>query len=267
MDMQDIAVEAARFIAAHACEPIVLADVADHVGYSPFYLARSFERHLGVTPGQFLAAHRFQWAKRLLLSGDERVIDVCFAVGFTSVGTFTTRFAAAVGSSPTAFRRLPHLLADSPPRPVVVPGAARRGGVVTGSAYLSPAASAALGGAASVYVGLFPRRSARGFPVSGSLLAETGDFVLTDVPPGTYWVLASALPTRADIQTQLVPARSVLGSSTRPVRIAPDNLLHYRDVHLDVAEGWSAPVLVALPPLASACSQDWRRREQARVLG
>jgi hypothetical protein len=131
---------------------------------------------------------------------------------------------------------------------------------------LSPAASAALGGAASVYVGLFPRRSARGFPVSGSLLSQTGDFVLTDVPPGTYWVLASALPTRADVQTQLVPARSVLGSSTRPVRIAPDNLLHYRDVHLDVAEGWSAPVLVALPPLASACSQDWRRREQAHVL-
>jgi hypothetical protein len=131
---------------------------------------------------------------------------------------------------------------------------------------LSPGASAALGGAASVYVGLFPRRCARGFPVSGSLLAETGDFVLTDVPPGTYWVLASALPTRADIQAQLVPARSVLGSSTRPVRIAPDNLLHYRDVHLDVAEDWSAPVLVALPPLASACSQDWRRREQAHVL-
>ena len=101
-------------------------------------------------------------------------------------------------------------------------------------------------------------------PDAGSIELDGRD--VTDVPPGTYWVLASALPTRADIQTQLVPARSVLGSSTRPVRIAPENLLHYRDVHLDVAEGWSAPVLVALPPLASACSQDWRRREQAHVL-
>jgi AraC-like DNA-binding protein len=265
--MQDISVKAARFIAEHAPERIVLADVADPVGYSTFHLARLFERHVGVPPGQFLAAHRFQRAKRLLLSGDERIIDVCFAVGFTSVGTFTTRFAAAVGSSPTEFRRLPHLLTDFPARPVVIPGGAPRGGVVTGSVHVSPMASAALGGAASVYVGLFPRRSARGVPVSGSLLAETGDFILTDVPPGTYWVLASALPARADVLRQLVPARSVLGSSTQPVQVTPTNLLHYRDVHLDVAEGWSAPVLVALPPLASACSQDLRRRGQARILG
>ena len=87
--MHDVSVKAARFITEHAPERIVLADVADHVGYSPFHLARLFERHVGVPPGQFLAAHRFQRAKWLLLSGDERIIDVCFAVGFTSVGTFT----------------------------------------------------------------------------------------------------------------------------------------------------------------------------------
>lgn len=97
--MLEVAVQAARFLAAHATEPIRLGDVADHVGYSPFHLSRIFERHLGLPPGQFLSAHRFQHAKRLLLDSDERIIDVCFAVGFTSIGTFTSRFAASVGSA------------------------------------------------------------------------------------------------------------------------------------------------------------------------
>lgn len=258
--MQETTVEAARFLVRHAAEPITLGDVADHVGYSPFHLARSFERHLGVPPGQYLAAHRFQRAKRLLLSGGERIIDVCFAVGFTSVGTFTTRFAATVGASPAEFRRLPHVLTDSPPRPTSVPGSARRGGVVAGSVHLSPAVLQALGGSASVYVGLFTRRAARGFPVSGALLGDTGDFLLTDVPPGTYWLLSSALPARGDAEAQLVPARSVLGAAAQPVRVSPATPLHHREVHLDLADDWSAPVVVALPPLASARAQDWRRR-------
>jgi len=249
--MRDAVVEAARFLARRCGERITLCDVADHVGYSPYHLARTFERQLGQPPGQFLSAHRFQLAKRLLLSTDERVIDVCDAVGFTSVGTFTARFTAAVGRSPVEFRRLPDVLADFPPRPVVVPGQERGGGTVTGSARLTPAAQAALPDAA-IYVGLFPRRSARGFPVSGSLLGESGDYLLTDVPPGRYWLLATALPARDDVQAQLVPGRSVAGAAAEPVHVSPGSPLHHRDVDLDLGPDWSAPVLIALPPLASA---------------
>lgn len=256
--MQDVAIEAARFLAAHAEERIKLADVADHVGYSPFHLARSFERRIGVPPGQFLAAHRFQRAKELLLAGDDRIIDICFAVGFASLGTFTRRFAADVGMAPTEFRRLPETLAGSPPRPVNVPGGARRGGAVTGTAHLSSSAEAALGGSAAVYVGLFSRRSARGIPVSGSLLDGTGHFTLSGVPPGTYWLLASALPT--DARMQLIPTDKVLGSFPRPVHVSARMPPQHREVQLDVAADWMAPVLVALPPLASPIAQDRRRR-------
>lgn len=257
--MHDVAVEAARFLAVHATERVTLADVADHVGYSPYHLARIFERQLGVPPGQFLAAHRFQRAKELLLSGDGRIIDVCFAVGFTSVGTFTTRFSAAVGLSPTEFRQVPDVLADSPPHPIHLAGGARRGGLVAGSASLTPGALAALGGSASVYVGLFRRRAACGLPISGSLLGETGDYLLTDVPAGSYWLLASALPARADARGQLLPDRRVVGASPRPVHVTRKDHLHQRDVQLDVAPEWSAPVVLALPPLASEDAQDWRR--------
>lgn len=258
--MHGVVVEAARFLGVHAGEQIRLADVADHVGYSPFHLARSFDRHLGISPGRFLAAQRFQTAKRLLLDADDRVIDICYAAGFASHGTFATRFAALVGSSPTEFRRLPHVLADSPPEPLVVPGGARAGDVVSGSVRLSPAAAATLGDGASVYVGLFPRPSPWGFPVAGALLPEPGDFSLTGVPPGTYYLLASAVPTRADFRSQLVPGRAVAGSASRPVRVVGAPRRHRRDLCLDVAEDWCAPVLVALPRLACPSAQDWRRR-------
>ncbi|TNC20798.1 helix-turn-helix transcriptional regulator [Amycolatopsis alkalitolerans] len=249
--MREVVVEAARFLARHCEDPITLCDVADHVGYSPFHLSRAFERQVGQPPGQFLAAHRFQHAKRLLLSTDERVIDVCHAVGFTSVGTFTARFTAVVGQSPARFRQLPELLAQAPPRPVIVPGRDRDGGVVTGKARLSAAAEAAIG-VAAVYVGLFPRRMARGRPVSGTLLGETGNFLLVDVPPGRYWVLATALPAHARAEDQLVPGRGVAGAAAEPVHITPRTPVHHREVWLDVAPEWDAPVLIAVPPLASS---------------
>jgi AraC family transcriptional regulator len=264
--MPDVATEAARFIAAHSEQRIRLADVADHVGYSPFHLARSFTRQFGLPPGQFLAAHRFHRAKQLLLAADDRIIDICFAVGFTSIGTFTRRFTADVGVCPTDFRRLPDSLADAPPRPVHVPGPLAEGGIVTGSVHLSAAARATLRDTAAIYVGLFPQPAPRGIPVSGALLDETGDFMLTRVPPGTYWLLSTAFASRADATAQLAPTWNVVGRSSRPLRVSARQPCHHCEMHLDVAAGWAAPVLVALPPLASPIVQDRRRHRRSPVL-
>jgi hypothetical protein len=51
------------------------------------------------------------------------------------------------------------------------------------------------------------------------------------------------------------------------VRITAGGQCHHRHVHLDVADDWQAPVLVALPPLASPHAQDWRRRRSPQLLG
>ena len=254
-----VVVRAAPFLAEHAAEPIRLADVADHVGYSPFHLARGFQRSVGVPPGRFLAAHRFQLAKRLLLDHDDRVIDVCHASGFTAPGTFAWRFTALVGTSPTEFRRLPHTLAGSPPRPVVVPGSGGPAAdLVCGRIELTEAASQLLGPSPSVYVGLFPRRSARGSPVAGALLAGPGEFFLPRVPRGTFWLLASALARSAAYDVQLVPPQTVAGTLEQPVRSCASGRTLRRDLLLDVLPEWSTPVLVALPWLACPSAQDRR---------
>ncbi|TDP90610.1 helix-turn-helix transcriptional regulator [Labedaea rhizosphaerae] len=260
--MRDAVQEAARFIVARSEEALTLADVADHVAYSPFHLARAFEREIGLPPGKFLAAQRFQVAKRLLLDTDDKIADVCNAVGFHAPGTFTTRFTAAVGVSPQRFRRLPSVLADNPPLPVSVPGPAADGGTVSGRVLLGLAALAAVGGQPAVYVGLFPRRAASGIPVSGALLGPDARFTLTGVPPGSYRLMACALAAAESPRTQLVARAPVVGAAARPVHVRRGPL-QAPDLWLDVPPPWSPPVLVALPPLAcrtaqDRTAQDWR---------
>ncbi len=257
--MHKVAVEAARFLATHADQQITLHDVADHVSYSPFHLARSFEREIGVPPGQYLAAQRFQRAKQILITRDDSVLDVCYAVGFNSVGTFTSRFRSAVGVTPTQFRRLPDQIA-TPARPVTRAGPARPGAVVTGAVRLSPAAAMLSGAAPSIYVGLFARRDPHGIPVTGELLTGTTHYVLTGVPPGTFWVLASALSPHADSLAQLLPQQTIGGGAPQPVHVSPINLTYRRDLFLDIAADWAAPIVVALPALVTAGAQDRRRQ-------
>ncbi|MDA8061278.1 MAG: helix-turn-helix transcriptional regulator [Actinomycetota bacterium] len=241
--------EAAGFLAANAERPVRLADVAEHVSYSPWHLAHLFERELGLSPGRYLASWRLQRAKQLLLSADDKVVDICHQVGFESLGSFTSRFGADVGVSPTSFRRLPHLLAESPPRPVRAPGSGPPGSVVAGTVGISPAALQALGGAVALYVGLFEHRVARGAPVSGALLAEPGNFCLGGVPAGWWWLLGSALPASAGPGPQLLPGLAVVGAAG-PLEVGRGGPVGNVDLRLDFCPSWTPPVVVALPSLA-----------------
>ncbi|EOD67632.1 AraC family transcriptional regulator [Amycolatopsis vancoresmycina DSM 44592] len=85
-------------------EPITLADLASEVFVSRFHFSRMFADATGVTPGRFLTAVRLFEAKRLLLTTSLNVSDIVCSVGYSSVGTFTSRFSRAVGMTPTQYR-------------------------------------------------------------------------------------------------------------------------------------------------------------------
>ena len=72
------------------------------------HFARSFRAAFGETPYSYLMTRRIERAKALLRRGDMSVTDVCFAVGCTSLGTFSTRFTELVGESPSAYRARNH---------------------------------------------------------------------------------------------------------------------------------------------------------------
>ncbi|MDJ1133683.1 helix-turn-helix domain-containing protein [Streptomyces iconiensis] len=90
-------------------EELTLCALADSARLSSFHMARIFRQETGLPPARFLAAVRQEVAKRKLLYTSDRVADISVQVGYSSLGSFTTRFTKSVGVSPGRFRRLAQL--------------------------------------------------------------------------------------------------------------------------------------------------------------
>ena len=86
-------------------QPLDVEALARGVHMSAGYLSREFRRAFGESPYSYLMTRRIERAMALLRRGDLGVTDVCFAVGSSSLGTFSTRFTELVGMSPSAYRR------------------------------------------------------------------------------------------------------------------------------------------------------------------
>jgi AraC-like DNA-binding protein len=86
-------------------EPLDVPALAQAAFASPGHFNRSFKRAFGETPHQYLLRRRIERAKELLRGTDLGVTDVCFEVGFSSLGSFSTAFRAIVGEPPSAYRR------------------------------------------------------------------------------------------------------------------------------------------------------------------
>ncbi|MFI7005580.1 helix-turn-helix transcriptional regulator [Streptomyces sp. NPDC050145] len=89
-------------------EPLDVAALAQDALMSAGHFSRSFRAAFGETPYSYLMTRRIERAKALLRRGDLSVTEVCFAVGCTSLGTFSTRFTELVGESPSAYRAREH---------------------------------------------------------------------------------------------------------------------------------------------------------------
>jgi AraC-like DNA-binding protein len=85
-------------------EPLDLDALADRAGYSRYHFLRAFRRAYGETPRAYLTRRRIERAKDLLRLVNLTVTEVCFLVGFSSLGSFSARFTELVGNSPTEYR-------------------------------------------------------------------------------------------------------------------------------------------------------------------
>jgi transcriptional regulator GlxA family with amidase domain len=89
-------------------QPLDVPSLARDAFMSPGHFSRSFRAAYGETPYQHLMTRRIERAKALLRRGDLSVTEVCFEVGCTSLGSFSTRFTELVGESPSAYRARNH---------------------------------------------------------------------------------------------------------------------------------------------------------------
>ena len=85
--------------------PLDVESLAREVGFSAGHLSREFKAVYGESPYSYLMTRRIERAMVLLRRGDMSATEVCFAVGYGSLGTFTTRFTELVGVSPGRYRR------------------------------------------------------------------------------------------------------------------------------------------------------------------
>ena len=92
------------FIEASFLEPINLARIAEAAELSPHHLLRLFKRVYGETPHQFVTKRRLEHARFLLTYTDRSVTDICFDIGFESLGSFSTLFRTRIGVSPAHYR-------------------------------------------------------------------------------------------------------------------------------------------------------------------
>ncbi len=86
-------------------QPLDVEALARGVHMSAGHLSREFRRAYGESPYSYLMTRRIERAMALLRKGELSVTEVCFEVGCSSLGTFSTRFTELVGMPPSAYRR------------------------------------------------------------------------------------------------------------------------------------------------------------------
>jgi AraC-like DNA-binding protein len=86
-------------------QPLDVEALARGVHMSAGHLSREFRLAYGESPYGYLMTRRIERAMALLRRGDLTVTEVCFAVGCSSLGTFSTRFSELVGVPPSTYRR------------------------------------------------------------------------------------------------------------------------------------------------------------------
>jgi len=86
-------------------QPLDVEALARDAQMSAGHFSRQFKLAYGESPYSYLMTRRIERAMALLRRGDQSVTEVCFAVGCSSLGTFSTRFTELVGVSPSVYQR------------------------------------------------------------------------------------------------------------------------------------------------------------------
>ena len=230
-------------------EPMSLQTMAEIARLSPYYFNRVFRLVTGCTPCRFLSMLRMEAAKRLLITTQSSVSDVCFGVGYNSMGTFTREFRRLVGLPPTSLR---HLVRETHVSSLELPHeyedhsyhGSTPGGGLDGHIF---APKDPIG---MILVGLFKTPSPQGRPVSCTILTAPGSYRITGVRDGSYYLFAAAFPRSEDPLAYLLPDQSKMyvGASHYEVLIGEDTV-NNANVTLRPLELIDPPIVVAVPLL------------------
>lgn len=228
-------------------QPMSLQSMAQKAMVSSSHLDHIFRQATGISPRRFMGALRLTSARRMLLNTELKVIDICLANGYNSLGTFTRRFTKLVGVPPLHLRRLPEngVLADmrSLWRETAKMQVARESDVH--GHITAPSDFSGL-----IFVGLFDSPIPEGRPVKCAVLAGPGPFSIHGVPDRPVYAFAMGFRWSDDPMAYL-RNDSALRASASPIKLNGNSgeelVLHLRPPELS-----DPPILLALPALVAA---------------
>jgi AraC-like DNA-binding protein len=227
-------------------EPLSLEDLADIAAISPFHFDRVFRQIIGIPPCQFLSTIRIEAAKRLLLTTQFSVTDVCFEVGYNSLGTFISRFTQLVGLPPRRLRLLAESIEEFTPDMLCGGGDAACDESYDGGVSGQIEAPVSFDGL--ICVGLFPTPIPQCQPRGCALLTSPGPYHITPLPEGRHFLFAAAFPWVDDPMTFLLPdSASMYVGVSKEALMSGGRAESRRDVTLRPVELSDPPILVALP--------------------
>ena len=96
--------QARRVLEQNYDTSLTIEDLSREVALSPYHLIRTFRHVYKQTPHQYLVNQRIAKAKELLRNSDLSITEICAAVGYESLGSFSTLFRKVAGVSPTTYR-------------------------------------------------------------------------------------------------------------------------------------------------------------------
>jgi AraC family transcriptional regulator len=231
-------------------DQLTLPEIADAAQLSPFHFNRVFRSMIGVVPTVFLAAIRMKEAKNLLLTTQRSVTDICFDVGYTSLGTFTSRFTLLVGLSPSRFRQLAQeeIMRARPEdlRPLLNCFQSCQG---------SPAHACFRGAVHTttpfnglIFVGMFPTPLPQGRPTGCAILTSPGLYTIPYVPDGEYNLWSAALDQSQDLLSVLATGPRLQGDRcAQPVQVRNGRALTSTDITLAPPSWADPPIVIAFP--------------------
>jgi AraC-like DNA-binding protein len=230
---------------------LMLQEIADAAQLSPFHFDRVFRSMIGVSPSVFLAAIRMREAKKLLLMTKNSITSICFDVGYTSLGTFTSRFTFLVGLAPSRFRLFAQeKILQTGPDDLrhMVDGIRRMRAHHHAGEGIHGVVHSSVPFSGLTFVGLFSSPLPQGPPVGCCVMNSTGRYSIAPVPDGEYYLFSAAMDESQDLFSVLAQGPYLHGGRETPsVLVRHGRAVEEREIVLTPPIWADPPIVVAFP--------------------
>lgn len=231
-------------------EEMTTDELAAEAGYSPYHFTRIFKDVTGVSPRHYLSALRIEAGKNLLIqTSSKSILSTMLELGFQSFGSFSYKFKQFVGLSPKQFQASAANLHKFMNENEIETALKIEESETAGLPSIKCTLDIPPDFIGWVFVGLFPRPIPDQKPIMGTVIRhKQSECQFANVPHGTYFVLAAAIPKSMNPADYFLLNHNLRGLAENPVEAEARVTA---EVHIKLRKPlpYDPPILINLPSL------------------